>query len=55
MKDETGGVTTEEFVRLKSKMYQFLEDDSSEYKKAKCGNKNVTVTISHNEFIFFAE
>ena len=29
MKDETGGVATEEFVRLKPKMYSFLVDGNS--------------------------
>ena len=33
MKDETGGV--EEFMRLKSKMYSYLVNDSSEKKKKK--------------------
>ena len=35
MKDETGGVATEEFVGLKPEMYSFLVDDSSKHKKAK--------------------
>ena len=35
MKDETGGVAIEEFVRLKSKMYSFLVDDNSEHEKTK--------------------
>ena len=35
MKDETGGVATEEFIGLKSKMYSFLVDENSEYKKVK--------------------
>ena len=30
MKDKTGGVTTEEFVGLKPKMFSFLVDDNSE-------------------------
>ena len=34
MKDETAGVAIKEFVGLKSKMYSFLVDDSSEHKKA---------------------
>ena len=49
MKDETGGVAIEEFVGLKPKMYSFLVDNS-EHKKAKGVNKNVAVTISHNEY-----
>ena len=35
MKDEPGGVAIEEFVGLKPKIYFFLVDDCSEYKKAK--------------------
>ena len=34
IKDETGGVSIEEFVGLKSRMYSFLVDDSSEHEKA---------------------
>ena len=41
MKDETDGVTIIEFVGLKSNMYSFLVDDSSEHKKAKGLSKNV--------------
>ena len=48
MKHETGCVATEEFVGLEWKMYSFLVDNS-EHKKAKCVNKNVVATISHNE------
>ena len=50
MKDETGSVAIEEFVRLKQKMYLFLVDDRNEHKKAKCVNKNVVVRISHGEY-----
>ena len=49
MKDETGRVAIEEFVRLKPKMYSFLVDNN-EHKKAKGVNKNVAETISHNEY-----
>ena len=49
MKDETIGVATEKCV-LKPKMYPFLVDDSSEHKKAKGVNKNVGLTIGHNEY-----
>ena len=49
MKDETGRVAIEEFVGLKPNMYSFLVDNR-EHKKAKCGNKNVVATISHNEY-----
>ena len=50
MKDETGSVAIEEFVRLKQKMYLFLVDDRNEHKKAKCLNKNVVARISHSEY-----
>ena len=54
MKDETAGVTIEEFVGLKPKMYSYLVDEyklfGSEYKKAKGANKNVVATISHSEY-----
>ena len=50
MKDETAGVATEEFVRLKPKMYSYLVNDNSEHKKAKVVNRNVVATISHNEY-----
>ena len=39
MKDETGGVATEEFFGLKPKMYLFLVDDNSEHKISKGVNK----------------
>ena len=35
MKDETGGVTIEECVGLKSKMYLLLSEDDIEHKKKK--------------------
>ena len=34
---------------MKFRIYSFLVDDSSEYKKAKDVNKNVVPTISHYE------
>ena len=40
---------TNNFFRLKLKMYFFLVDDSSKHKKAKDVNKDVVSTISHNE------
>ena len=49
MKDETGCFAMEEFLGLKSKMYSFLVDDSSEHEKAKGVNKNVVATITHGE------
>ena len=33
MKDETGGVAIEEFVRLKPKMYSFILDNSQHKKR----------------------
>ena len=41
MKDEIGGLTIEEFVGLKPKMYSFLVDDNSEHKKTKGLNRNL--------------
>ena len=35
MKDETGGVASQEFVGLKPKMYSFFVDDNKEHKKQK--------------------
>ena len=49
MKDETGGVTIEELVGLKPKMYSFMVD-SSEYKKTKAVTRNVVATTNHNEY-----
>ena len=52
MKDETDGVAIKEFVGLKPKVYSYLADDNSEYKKATATgvNRNVVATISHNEY-----
>ena len=50
MQDETAGAAIIEFVGLKSKMYSNLVDDNSEHKKAKGVNRNIVVTISHNEY-----
>ena len=50
MKDKTAGVTIEEFVGLKPKMYLYLIDDNGEHKKAKGVTRNVLATISHNEY-----
>ena len=49
MKDKTGSITIEEFVRLKPKMYPFLVDNN-EHKKVKNVNKNIAGTIAHNEY-----
>ena len=49
LKDETGGVVIEEFVRIKPKMYSFSIDSNSEHKKTYGVHKNVLATISHNE------
>ena len=35
MKEGTGGIVTEEFVRLKPRMYLFLVNNSSDHKKSK--------------------
>ena len=50
MKNETAGVNIEGFVGFKPNMYSYLVNDNSEHKKAKCVNKNVVATISHNEY-----
>ena len=44
MRDETGSVAIEEFVRLKPKIYSFLVDNK-DHKKAKGVNRNVVATI----------
>ena len=49
MKDKTGSITIEEFVRLKPKMYPFLVDNN-EHKKVKNIHKNIAGTIAHNEY-----
>ena len=49
MRDESAGVSIEEFFRLKPKIYSDLVYDNSEHKKVKGVNKNVVVTISHSE------
>ena len=50
MKEETAGLAIEEFVGLKTKMYSFSVNNSSEHEKAKGVNKNVVATISHNKY-----
>ena len=50
MKDETAGVTIEEFVGLKPNIWSYLVNDNSEHKKANTVNKKVVVAISHNEY-----
>ena len=49
-KDERAGVPIEKFVGLKPKMYSYLVDHNSDYKKARGLNKNVVATISHNKY-----
>ena len=44
MRDETGSVAIEEFVRLKPKICSFLVDNSDN-KKAKGVNRNVVAKI----------
>ena len=46
MKYEADGVVIEEFFGLKPKMYLYLLNDNSEYKKAKDVNRNIVATIS---------
>ena len=51
MTDLIAGVAIKEFARFKPEIY-FLTDDyifDSEHKKAKCVNKNIVATMSHNE------
>ena len=50
MKDETAGAAIEKFAGLKPKTYSYLVDNNSEHKKAKCVNRNVVATISHNKY-----
>ena len=50
MKDETSGVSIEDFVGLRSEMYSFLADDRSAHKEASGVNKNVVARISHREY-----
>ena len=49
MKDETAGVSIEEFVGLKTKIYLYLVDDNSENKIATGLNINIVAAIHHNE------
>ena len=48
MKDETVGVSIEEFVGLKTKIYLYLVDDNSENKIATVLNINIVAAIHHN-------
>ena len=50
MKDKSACIAIEYIVALKSKMYSFLIDESTEHKKAKGVNNNVVAAISHNEY-----
>ena len=50
MKDETGCVVIEEFVEFKPKMHLLLVVDTSEHKKAKCVDKILVGTKSHEEY-----
>ena len=49
MKDEMGGVATDEFVRRKLKLYLILRSDSSESKKRNVENKIVVFKIAQNK------
>ena len=40
MKDELGGITKTKFIGLRAKIYSYLIDDHSEYKKAKGTRKS---------------
>ena len=55
MKEETAGVAIKGFVGLMPKMCSYLVDDNSKHKKAKGINKNIVMSISHNEYkdVFF--
>ena len=46
MKDDAGGVATEEFVGLKPKIYSI--NGNSKHKKTKGANKNFVLTKNHN-------
>ena len=50
MTDETAATAIAEFVGLKPKIYSYLVDNNNEHKRAKGLNKNVFVTINHNEY-----
>ena len=49
IKDETAGVSIEEFFGLKPKIYLYLVGDNSEHKKTKGVIINTVATIRHNE------
>ena len=50
MKDELGGETKEEFVRLRAKTYSYLIDDGNEDKKQKA-QKSATLKKLNLEII----
>ena len=50
MTDETAATAIAEFVGLKPKIYSYLVDKNNEHKREKVLNKNVFVTINHNEY-----
>ena len=50
MTDETAATAIAEFVGLKPKIYSYLVDNNNEHKRANGLNKNVFVTINHNEY-----
>ena len=50
MKDEPGGVASEELVGLKPKMYSYLVDNNSERKKVKGVNGNVIAKTGYNDY-----
>ena len=50
MKDEIGGVATEEFVGSKPKTFSYFIDDSGEQKTQRTWNKTAVATTSHNYY-----
>ena len=49
-KEERADLPIKELVRLKTKIYFFLIDDSNENTKAKVVNKNFVSSTSQNEY-----
>ena len=50
MKDDTADAAIDNFFGIKPKMFLYLKDDSSEYKRSKDINKNVVATIGHTKY-----
>ena len=49
MKEETGSLVIDEFVRLKPNMHFYIFFYTSEHKKEKRANKRAAATTSHSE------